>query len=103
MSDTITNISAFIEENFGANATYVEGLLARYQANPNSVDESWQEYFSQLLNGSQGTPAETRPSGSVSTTQPPAKPEKPSPTLAPYTTSKPITGPAKTEMPAKPK
>jgi 2-oxoglutarate decarboxylase len=95
VSDTITNISAFIEENFGANATYVEGLLARYQANPNSVDESWQAYFSQLLNGGQATQAETRPSGSVSTTQPPAKPEKPSPTLAPDTTSKPITGPAK--------
>jgi 2-oxoglutarate dehydrogenase E1 component len=102
VSDKISNISAFIEENFGANATYVEGLLARYQANPSSVDDSWQEYFSGLLNGGQATQvetrgstiepetkrAETRPSGSV-----PAS--RPAPTLASDTSARPITGPAK--------
>jgi len=103
VSDTIPNISAFIEENFGANATYVEGLLARYQANPNSVDESWQEYFSQLLNGGQVQAAqadakavvapteraETRPSGSVQ------KPAKIGTQIGEDTAAKPITGPAK--------
>jgi 2-oxoglutarate dehydrogenase E1 component len=109
VSDKTSNISAFIEENFGANATYVEGLLARYRENPSSVDESWQEYFSQLLDGgrasaapdetpSTSTPAaqsgpkaeraETRPSGSV-------PPYKSVPTLAPDTSAQPITGPAK--------
>jgi hypothetical protein len=34
MSDKTQGISAFIADNFGANATYVEGLLARYQADP---------------------------------------------------------------------
>jgi 2-oxoglutarate dehydrogenase E1 component len=50
------NISAFIADNFGANATYVESLLARFQADPKSVDESWQSYFAELL-GSNGTSA----------------------------------------------
>ena len=54
MSETITNTSAFIAENFGANASYVEGLLARFQADPNSVDESWQTYFGDLLAGANG-------------------------------------------------
>ncbi len=51
MSEKTTNISAFIAENFGANASYVEGLLARFQADPKSVDESWQTYFGDLLAG----------------------------------------------------
>jgi 2-oxoglutarate dehydrogenase E1 component len=48
------NLSEYIAENFGANATYVEGLLSRFRANPNSVDESWQEYFNELLSGESG-------------------------------------------------
>ena len=104
MSDTKSNISAFIEENFGANATYVEGLLARYQANPGSVDESWQEYFSDLLKGDGNLPntvtsaaasepakqAETRAVASV-----PAKATTSQPALTPDTSAKPIVGPAK--------
>ncbi|MCA1590446.1 MAG: multifunctional oxoglutarate decarboxylase/oxoglutarate dehydrogenase thiamine pyrophosphate-binding subunit/dihydrolipoyllysine-residue succinyltransferase subunit, partial [Acidobacteria bacterium] len=78
MSEKVINISEYISENFGANATYVEGLLARYNADPNSVDESWREYFGDLLaGGSNGQPtavhsstghptqAETRPAGSA--------------------------------------
>ena len=104
MSDKTTNISAFIEENFGANATYVEGLLTRYRANPSSVDESWQEYFSELLNGAAAKPAEERPvaeraetrlSGSVPAAQPATKPAKPAPAITPDTSARPITGPAK--------
>jgi 2-oxoglutarate decarboxylase len=109
VSEKITDISAFIEENFGANATYVEGLLARYRDNPASVDESWQEYFADLLEGTPSsisgdgqrearpstTQAETRVVAGV--TQPPAaKHVEKSPTALPAdTASRPITGPAK--------
>lgn len=51
MSEKVTNLSEYITENFGANASYVEGLLARYKADPNQVDESWRTYFGDLLNG----------------------------------------------------
>lgn len=51
MSEQITNISEYISENFGANASYVEGLLSRYKADPNSVDESWRTFFGELLGG----------------------------------------------------
>ncbi len=44
-----TDLSEVIAENFGANATYVESLLSRFRSNPNSVDESWRSYFSELL------------------------------------------------------
>lgn len=54
MSEKSINISEFITDNFGANAAYVEGLLARFQVDPDSVDESWREYFSELL----GTPGQ---------------------------------------------
>ncbi len=51
MSEKVTNLSEFISENFGANASYVEGLLSRFQTDPNSVDDSWRSYFGDLLNG----------------------------------------------------
>ncbi|MBA2621839.1 MAG: multifunctional oxoglutarate decarboxylase/oxoglutarate dehydrogenase thiamine pyrophosphate-binding subunit/dihydrolipoyllysine-residue succinyltransferase subunit, partial [Acidobacteria bacterium] len=41
----------YIADNFGANASYVEGLLSRFQTDPNSVDQSWRVYFGDLLNG----------------------------------------------------
>ncbi len=47
----MTNVSEYIAENFGANASYVEGLLKRYQADASSVDESWRTYFGDLLGG----------------------------------------------------
>jgi multifunctional 2-oxoglutarate metabolism enzyme len=50
MSDKV-NISEYIAENFGANASYVEGLLNRYKSDPNLVDESWRTFFSELLSG----------------------------------------------------
>jgi 2-oxoglutarate decarboxylase len=46
-----TDLSELIAENFGANATYVEGLLGRFRSNPESVDESWRAYFTELLGG----------------------------------------------------
>jgi multifunctional 2-oxoglutarate metabolism enzyme len=48
------NLSQFIAENFGANATYVEGLLSRFRNDPALVDESWRAYFSELLDGGAG-------------------------------------------------
>ncbi|HEX8285323.1 MAG TPA: multifunctional oxoglutarate decarboxylase/oxoglutarate dehydrogenase thiamine pyrophosphate-binding subunit/dihydrolipoyllysine-residue succinyltransferase subunit [Pyrinomonadaceae bacterium] len=43
------DLSEVIAENFGANATYVEGLLDRYRSNPALVDEAWRAYFAELL------------------------------------------------------
>lgn len=51
MSEKVTNLSEYIAENFGANASYVEGLLNRFQSDPNLVDESWRTFFGDLLNG----------------------------------------------------
>ena len=56
MSENTSNISAYISDNFGANASYVEGLLARYQADANSVDDSWKAYFGELLSGGAPNP-----------------------------------------------
>jgi 2-oxoglutarate decarboxylase len=50
------NLSDFIAENFGANATYVEGLLSRFRSDPSLVDESWRTYFTELLGGAQAAP-----------------------------------------------
>jgi len=68
VSEQITNISEYISENFGANASYVEGLLSRYQADPNSVDESWRTFFGDLLNGQQEVPSSTSQVSSPVTT-----------------------------------
>jgi len=99
VSNETSKLSAFIEENFGANATYVEGLLARYQANPSSVDESWQEYFGGLLgsdsNGRRSPAQEQSPANNPPNSQPAAKPVKQAPALAPDTSARPIVGPGK--------
>ena len=46
---TPNELSEVIAENFGANATYVEALLARFRSDPSLVDESWRTYFEELL------------------------------------------------------
>ena len=43
------DLSELIAEEFGANATYVQGLLERFRSNPDLVDDSWRAYFSELL------------------------------------------------------
>ncbi|HYH84619.1 MAG TPA: multifunctional oxoglutarate decarboxylase/oxoglutarate dehydrogenase thiamine pyrophosphate-binding subunit/dihydrolipoyllysine-residue succinyltransferase subunit, partial [Pyrinomonadaceae bacterium] len=43
------DLSEIIAENFGANATYVEGLLNRYRSDPSLVDDAWRAYFNELL------------------------------------------------------
>jgi 2-oxoglutarate dehydrogenase E1 component len=57
-----TDLSEVIAENFGANATYVEGLLARWRSDPAQVDESWRIYFDELVgaNGAPASPADGR-------------------------------------------
>ncbi len=52
-----SDLSGIIAENFGANATYVEGLLSRFRSNPELVDESWRTYFSELLGNGDAAPA----------------------------------------------
>ena len=55
MSQTIrADLSEVIAENFGANASYVEGLLSRFRSNPELVDESWRAYFTELLGDGAG-------------------------------------------------
>src|SRR6266498_4019148 len=53
MSSEQTNqrndLSEIIAESFGANATYVETLLARFRSDPALVDESWRTYFEELI------------------------------------------------------
>ncbi len=101
MSEKTSNLSKFIQEAFGSNSTYVESLLARYNTDPNLVDESWQAYFSDLLNSV--VPSEASSNGKALA----ATPERPvvensapvkklvSVPLAIDTGSKPIIGPAK--------
>jgi 2-oxoglutarate dehydrogenase E1 component len=100
VSEKVANLSEFIKEAFGSNATYVEGLLARYKNDPKSVDESWQSYFGDLMNGTApATEAETRavarvPVESEITKQEAKKPTATTP-LSSDTSAKPITGAAK--------
>ena len=94
MSEKTKNISEYISEQFGANATYVKGLLDRYKANPNTVDESWREYFGELLGGtaaSAGNGGAAAPTPALPAAKPPAKETK----LTADTEAKPITGAAK--------
>jgi 2-oxoglutarate decarboxylase len=64
------NLSAKIAEQFGANASYVEGLLNRYQSDPNLVDESWRAFFVDLLKNG-------HPSAAVVAAHPSSVVEKP--------------------------
>ena len=59
MAQTSNDLSEIIAENFGANATYVEGLLGRFRSNPDLVDESWRAYFTELLGDGAGNEAAT--------------------------------------------
>jgi len=59
-----TDLSEVIAENFGANASYVEGLLGRFRSNPELVDESWRAYFVELLGDGDGGISATTPTQS---------------------------------------
>ena len=105
MSEKVTNLSEYIAENFGANASYVEGLLLRYKSDPNLVDESWRTFFGDLLNGNgqavesreskvESSPTQTQP---VKTEPVAAQTAKPAPPVAigAGTEVKPLTGASK--------
>ncbi len=81
---TKTDYSEIIAENFGANATYVETLLARWQSNPALVDESWRSYFEELAGSNGDAGAQAKPAAAVPAAEPAgdgaaAKPAKPKP------------------------
>jgi 2-oxoglutarate dehydrogenase E1 component len=61
-------LSEIIAENFGANATYVEGLLNRYRSNPSLVDEAWRAYFAELLGEQPGDGARAATDGNGAAT-----------------------------------
>ncbi|MEO6051949.1 MAG: 2-oxo acid dehydrogenase subunit E2, partial [Pyrinomonadaceae bacterium] len=99
MNEKTTNLSKYISEAFGSNATYVEGLLERYKSDPKLVDASWQTYFHDLLNGgsptAEASTVRAEPAPQPAATIPaPAKQPVAVP-LAPDTESRPITGSAK--------
>lgn len=71
MGDKITNISEYLTENFGANASYVEGLLARFQSDRSSVDDSWQVFFDEML-GNGPADAKSDPQPAAAAKAPPA-------------------------------
>ncbi|MGH9820229.1 MAG: 2-oxo acid dehydrogenase subunit E2, partial [Pyrinomonadaceae bacterium] len=94
MGEKITNLSEYILEQFGANATYVEGLLSRYRADPNAVDESWRAYFGDMLGTAAA--ASTKQPVVAPVSEEPKKPAVSKPaSLGSDTEAKAITGPAK--------
>ena len=94
MSDKNINITEYIDENFGANASYVQGLLARYNKDPKSVDESWQTFFGDLLGTNGQIPTVSQPADlAPKETKLPAA--KPAAAVSPDANAKPIIGPAK--------
>ncbi len=112
MNEKIGNLSEYITENFGANASYVEGLLSRYKTDPNSVDESWRTYFGDLLsgvmpqeaggNGQSTAASETRAETAAAGSVPPAPPsavtvdrKEPTVAIGADTEPKPLVGAAK--------
>ncbi|MEK6282131.1 MAG: multifunctional oxoglutarate decarboxylase/oxoglutarate dehydrogenase thiamine pyrophosphate-binding subunit/dihydrolipoyllysine-residue succinyltransferase subunit [Acidobacteriota bacterium] len=65
-----TDLSEVIAENFGANATYVEGLFSRFRSNPELVDESWRAYFTELLGDGEAASSPASPDSQSSVEQP---------------------------------
>ena len=64
------DVSQVIAEEFGPNATYVEGLLERFRSNPDLVDDSWRSYFSELVGN--GAKAAAAPAPAAATAPAPA-------------------------------
>ena len=100
-----SDLSEIIAENFGANASYVETLLARFRSDPALVDESWRAYFEELTgqNGASAAtpqPVPTAPppdegkDGVAAAKTAPAKPRTSEPAAVPGTEVIPIRGAA---------
>jgi 2-oxoglutarate decarboxylase len=92
------DLSQVIAEEFGANATYVEGLLERFRSNPELVDDSWRSYFNELIgNGATATAvAATDGDAGVATKKATAPAPEPKATPAVQTGAEavPLRGPA---------
>ncbi len=56
-SNAVFEATSFL---YGANAAFIEDMQARYQADPNSVDESWRNFFEGLAERSPGRPSWAR-------------------------------------------
>lgn len=76
MSEKVTNLSEYINENFGANASYVEGLFNRFKSDPTLVDESWRAYFSELMDGEQTEAQSAKPETQNQVSNAPSAPPK---------------------------
>ena len=80
-----------IAEEFGPNATYVEGLLERFRNNPELVDDSWRSYFAELVgNGAKVVAPAPAPAPAAA----PAPAPAPAPSPAPEGEVVPLRGPA---------
>jgi 2-oxoglutarate dehydrogenase E1 component len=95
-----SDFSEVIAEEFGANATYVQGLLDRFRSNPELVDDSWRAYFGELV-GDGALQAQSDNGRATSTDGAAAKPvaTAPKPVTAPVPIDSaaevtPIRGPA---------
>ncbi len=78
MSDQVFDISRHIKENFGANASYVEGLYNRFKSDPQLVDDSWRHYFAELKptsNGGQAASESVAPVAAPATAPAPQSPK----------------------------
>jgi len=84
-----------IAEEFGANATYVQGLLDRYRNNPDLVDDSWRAYFSELLRDGSGTSQSANGRSGSATTNEPQRPTQTAaaPAAAPEPKQTPVAAP----------
>src|SRR2546423_1597890 len=79
---TEVDLTEELVAEFGENAGYVADLLARYRANPESVDEEWRGFFRDRLEDQ--PPAESRQREAASApseapTAPSSPPSVPSP------------------------
>ena len=94
------DLSQVIAEEFGANATYVEGLLERFRSNPELVDDSWRSYFTELIGDGDGNGAspvavvkQAAPAAAAAPAPQP-KPVAPTPAPQPEGEATAIRGPA---------
>ena len=95
LSPEVTSaLSEIIAEDFGPNATYVEGLFSRFRSNPELVDESWRAYFVELLgDGEPPAPPETsangHPQATATASEPSGSATAAAPSPAPLPADKP--------------
>ena len=90
------DLSQVIAEEFGANATYVEGMLERFRSNPELVDDSWRSYFTELIGDGNGAQPAVAVSQASTAAAAPAPQPKPAPAPAPQPEGEaiPLRGPA---------